>query len=438
MACHGFLGKRRVEALKLTNKAVCTAIILGLATQASATNLYAVLEPDGNSYRLRNTFTTSPDQTDHFGLQHGAWALHSDDLTPAFPTYRIKCASDTSSCDGYKDLEAKFVHLNTFKSGYGDTPAERKAEEKPASEKFKSAAGTAAAGVLLAPAVIVSSPLILFGLAMKAKDPHKWAEFDHGAFDQAVEDAVKKVGFATRDDWTNNLKVINEIVARMTRYEDTAYRAACDQATQDRKAVAPYAHVGIATNSHGHRITRFVLPPIPIRADAIDETTITNQISRYYAAQTTEYAAMVKSEVERLKPSYEAKLAEIAEEERLTKLRAAEQERQAKLRAAEEERLAKRQAAEVERLAKIEEKIRKERERKELASLAQFRSKLEIGADTHCGPIIEIKGPMIKVAVNVPLSGYGTEAWLKRGEIYTPAYGCHNLNGKLSPLYLPG
>lgn len=427
-----------MESLKLMAKAVCASIMFAIAVPTSATNLYAVLEPDGNSYRLQETFASAHGGAEHFGLKQGAWVLHSDTLDPAFPTHRVKCASDTASCDGYKDMESKFVYLSSFKSGYGDTPDERKAKGKSASEKLKSAAGTAAAGVLLAPTIIVGSPFILFALAMEAKSPNKWVEFHHDAFDQAVDTALKKAGFGTRDEWANSLASINDIIARIGKFEDTAYKAACDRATLERKAIEPYANVGIAMTSHDRRITRFVFPPIPIRADAIEEERMTNQVSLFYDAQTTEFAALVTSEVESLKPTYETRLAEIAASELQAKRQAVEDALQAKLQAVEDARQAKRQAAEEARQAKLEEKMRKERERKELASLAQFRGKLEIGADTHCGPIIDIKGPMIKVAVNVPLSGYGTEAWLKRGEIYTPAYGCHNLNGKLYPLNLPG
>jgi hypothetical protein len=79
------------------------------------------------------------------------------------------------------------------------------------------------------------------------------------------------------------------------------------------------------------------------------------------------------------------------------------------------------QQKELERLAKAEEQ-----------HFAKFRNSLKLGNDTHCGPIIEIRGPMIKIAIIAQLRGYPSEAWLKRNQVFPPSYGCVNINGQLS------
>ncbi len=70
-----------------------------------------------------------------------------------------------------------------------------------------------------------------------------------------------------------------------------------------------------------------------------------------------------------------------------------------------------------------------------LSKLAQWRKqKRQVGEDTFCGPIIEVRTPMVKIALNAQIQGFHNEAWLKGGDLYPAEYGCRNVNGKLSPL----
>ena len=70
---------------------------------------------------------------------------------------------------------------------------------------------------------------------------------------------------------------------------------------------------------------------------------------------------------------------------------------------------------------------RQDKERKQLES---FRKTLAEGIETNCGPVIEAKQKLIKVAVAV--SNYGTEHWIKRNEIFPAGYGygCRFVNGQ--------
>jgi hypothetical protein len=39
---------------------------------------------------------------------------------------------------------------------------------------------------------------------------------------------------------------------------------------------------------------------------------------------------------------------------------------------------------------------------------------------------------MFKVALIAQIQGFGSESWLKEADLYTPEYGCRNVNGRLS------
>jgi hypothetical protein len=49
-----------------------------------------------------------------------------------------------------------------------------------------------------------------------------------------------------------------------------------------------------------------------------------------------------------------------------------------------------------------------------LADWAQWRTKLVVGSDTNCGPIIALRGPMVEVA------SYNQSAWHKRDHLFPP------------------
>ncbi|MCH7344196.1 hypothetical protein LZ017_12500 [Pelomonas sp. CA6] len=108
------------------------------------------------------------------------------------------------------------------------------------------------------------------------------------------------------------------------------------------------------------------------------------------------------------------------------------QQRLDKLIAQEEANAKERARAQAEadrKQAEIDERNRQA----ELKRVAEWRKTLQLGSDTFCGPVIEVRGPMIKIAVRVQLPGFGNEAWLKTHEVYPANYGCRNVNGRLSP-----
>lgn len=410
---------------KRTSRSLCAAIMCAVVTPASAATLYAVLELDGNSYRLKDTFATTVNMSEHFGLSQPFWALNPLSFAPIFPTERLQCVINTQrktdECLPYRDKEARFVYLNSYQSDYGDTQAERKAKEKTTSQRVGAAVGTVVTGALIAPALIVVSPILLLGAAANPESK-KWVEFNHDAFNETVAIAVKKAGFESQDDWSANFRAVSNTVDGLISAQNIAFKAAKEHSLQERAILSDYVKVGIRPKSFAFEIRPFKLPSIPIRSGAINEIEIREQIFQHFAAQLEEHSVLVATELDSLKPSYEARLVELAEKDRQAKLRAEEDARQARMQ--EEERLKQ------ERIAAIEKQKRIVAEN---SRLTQFRSKLKLGDETHCGPIIEIRGPMIKVAVKAQIQGFASEGWLKINNIYTPEYGCFNNHGTLLP-----
>ena len=64
-----------------------------------------------------------------------------------------------------------------------------------------------------------------------------------------------------------------------------------------------------------------------------------------------------------------------------------------------------------------------------------WRKHIKVGDETFCGPIINIRKPMIKIAVRVLLPGYPSEVWLNESKVY-PIWmaNCRNTNGQLSAI----
>ncbi len=69
--------------------------------------------------------------------------------------------------------------------------------------------------------------------------------------------------------------------------------------------------------------------------------------------------------------------------------------------------------------------------RQEELMTINWRKTLKVGSETNCGPVIEIKNPMIKVYF--PVASYGTEHWIMLNTIQRPGTGCRFINGKYIP-----
>jgi hypothetical protein len=66
---------------------------------------------------------------------------------------------------------------------------------------------------------------------------------------------------------------------------------------------------------------------------------------------------------------------------------------------------------------------------------AAWRKELKVGTATNCGPVIEAKGPLMKVYS--PVKDYGNEHWIQRADLYMPGERCSFFNGAYQPPYPP-
>ncbi len=77
----------------------------------------------------------------------------------------------------------------------------------------------------------------------------------------------------------------------------------------------------------------------------------------------------------------------------------------------------------------MQAKIQKEQQeheqdqmRQKLAKVESFRRSIKVETETNCGPVLEIKGSLIKIYS--PVENYGTEHWIKKGLLFPAEYGC--------------
>lgn len=77
---------------------------------------------------------------------------------------------------------------------------------------------------------------------------------------------------------------------------------------------------------------------------------------------------------------------------------------------------------------KIEQKKYEEKRRLKLESIANWRTSIKVSDETNCGPIIDIKTGLIKVAF--PVENYGNEHWVKLNQIYPANFPCRFVNGR--------
>lgn len=102
--------------------------------------------------------------------------------------------------------------------------------------------------------------------------------------------------------------------------------------------------------------------------------------------------------------------------------------------AEETARLAKMRAEEA-RANELEQRNREvlERERMEGAVrvVSAFQKSVRVGEETNCGPVLEVKPPLVKIYS--PVKDYGNEHWLRLDTVFPPSYGCQFVNGKYRP-----
>lgn len=66
----------------------------------------------------------------------------------------------------------------------------------------------------------------------------------------------------------------------------------------------------------------------------------------------------------------------------------------------------------------------------ESQQLTVWRKSLKVESETNCGPVLEVKGNLLKVYS--PVRDYGNEHWIKRELLFMPGAGCRFENGSYS------
>jgi hypothetical protein len=177
---------------------------------------------------------------------------------------------------------------------------------------------------------------------------------------------------------------------------------------------------------------------------AVEESGAIEQASRMMAAaeheqfvQTVQNAfaqAKTSAELNRLIGKHEGsgEFVEMvdAARARLPVVQAAEAERAARdaqLRAEQQaaRKLADAQRQEQERQATL---ANEQRLREAGLRVGAFRKALKVESDTNCGPVVEVKGNLVKVYF--PVASYGNEHWVSRRDLFPPDYGCRFVNGQ--------
>lgn len=72
-------------------------------------------------------------------------------------------------------------------------------------------------------------------------------------------------------------------------------------------------------------------------------------------------------------------------------------------------------------------------ERQAREELAKWKNGLQVGDDTNCGEVLELRRGLVKV--NFPVENYGNEHWIKKSLILKPGAGCQFVNGNYVPPY---
>ena len=375
-------------------------------------------------------------------------------LEPAFNTSRVTCkkTDELDSCRVFENKEYMFQYVNRSASDYGDTPLERL---RKASKDDGMTAGQVGFAVITLPSLLalgaLASPFIAGEYLTREK---RVVEFEHNDFADEVKNAIDNSGFNVTAEYFEIAQEVAKAHNAATRRSGVLLDEAVNRSKQ-RSALLSKYYAGQAP---------FISAELPTLTEeyGTDSTSILAVKDRQLAALETHYKAEAarisekydEIEVEAIRSYKERQvkrfnnigtssdavafissyktldLAALIPEAKIKKknlLVAEEKERKRQAKLAEERRIA------AEKKRKQQERLAEQRRIEESKKLKQWRSKIQVGTETFCGPVIDINQVMVKIYVKTQLSGYASEAWLNRAELYPPSAGCRNKNGVLSP-----
>lgn len=65
------------------------------------------------------------------------------------------------------------------------------------------------------------------------------------------------------------------------------------------------------------------------------------------------------------------------------------------------------------------------------ARIKEFRNGVKVETETNCGPVLEIKGSLLKIYF--PVKDYGNEHWIHKRKIFPTGFNCQFINGSYIP-----
>lgn len=229
-------------------------------------------------------------------------------------------------------------------------------------------------------------------------------EFITDDFHSQLAKAVERAGYAYLPRKANSLEARGrDVLAAVAR------NAELDRLLADRlRSAVTLREKDIARYQD---LVPYEAFPVPPRKEELPK--LNSDLTAYGAAQDAARAAF-EADVQQQFEAYFVPRLKAAEQDypKLFAQRKAEQERQRK----REEQEQAQQRAEQERQAKAEQ-----------ARIGKFRSGIKVETETNCGPVLEIKGNLVKVFS--PVQGYGNEHWLRRGQLLPAQYSCRFVNG---------
>ncbi|AZG33794.1 hypothetical protein [Shewanella psychromarinicola] len=420
-------------------------------------NYYGSIVWDGDKYKLLSTLYTQRDTEYQIKSSNNEWRFDLLTLDPGFRTERWECQKSPShnGCEQWEDQEDKFIHVSFTSSDYGDTPSEQAA--KRLKEKKEAEDGITAndvVGVLLSPfaavgavagfaaGAVIVAPIMAVAAAANPEDTftrNNWVEFHHGDFNGAVVVAIENSKYESKDILLAQVASLDKLLVTLK----TEKKKQIQQAEQLRlqKMTSLQKLYDSPIDVPKYEIKSFELSDsyqLPINAAQLYSDNA-SKIANFYANERNSmegyYVDVEKDAVVQYMARQRAEFDNLGTEQSLVAfINKYQTNDMLSLVATAKVKLSKQRAQEEQqRIAR--EKVRREQQRKELEDLVAWRNSVEPGDDTFCGPIIEIKGPMVHIALNAKLPGYSSDSWLKKSELF-PAYkGCINRNGNLSPQF---
>jgi hypothetical protein len=434
----------------------------------------ALVRADGSVYQVPKTLSERSSNLLPFRkrTEREEWNFDWIDLQPAFPTKRFECRNperplsclskqrvSLPSCGEFENLESNFVKLSLTKSSYGDTPEEQGIpsawSKMSGSEKATMivtgppAALGAALGV--GAAVVVMSPFIALGAIMHPECvgwSSKWVEFDHNEFNEKIRAGLLANGqetTPTRSSIESRFRIFtkmrNDLVESEYSRLKSELNSILDRAKPYEMLISVSSHTAAHLSLQRPALTIDTWNPplsyVEILADYDELSQINSQqIITHFRGQRELKVAAISTYLENVAQAVEettrARFANADSVSRMESLlndlqRTADPaglipqatERLKVLQKVEksQQELAERRRVEQ---AKKDELRRQEDERKANVALSVFRKSLKIGVDTNCGPVIEIRSPMVRIAS----IDSGTDRWAKISTLFPSGRAC--------------